>query len=90
MKILNLETHIYLSITDLLILMSISLVTIDKIIKYIESNKEKSVGHIASYLKESEEEIIQIIELLLQYKFINLADHYHITKVGRDYLKIKS
>jgi predicted transcriptional regulator len=70
--------------------MSVSEKTIDTVIHYIDKNKGTRSEKIASHLNLRENEVASIIQFLMEYKFIGNSHGYLVTKVGRDYLKIKS
>lgn len=63
------------------------------ILNKIEKHKFISLRQIADYMNLNENEVKPIIEIFLKHNFINNSSQqkiYQMTKLGRDYLKIKS
>lgn len=70
--------------------MGVSEELFDSVMIYLDKHKGADLKQISLHLKLNEEELKPIIDLLLTYKFINNSDGYKITKMGREYLKVKS
>lgn len=70
--------------------MGVSEEIFDSVMIYLDKNKGADLKQISLHLNLKEEELKPIIDLLLAYNFINNSNGYKITKMGREYLKVKS
>jgi|GEM_PF-6221269 len=64
-----------------------------EILNNIEKNSSLSLKKIADIINTNENRIKPIIDIYLKYNFIDHTDYnqtYKITKIGKDYIKIKS